>query len=150
MKELSVREILEYSRNIEQESFGFYTQVNRKFEDKELKALTAELAQSEEDHYNRICRLLEETEMTESDLSSAVSISREDYDFLVTTRALPKDPTPRWILETAFEREKSTGNVYRTLLSFTNLSEDVIEVFSDLILQEEGHAGKIKRKLDKL
>jgi len=150
MKELTVQEILGFSRDIEKESYSFYTRVETVTDDRELKTLAAELARSEEDHYNRICRLLEAARLPQEELSALVSLSAGDYEFLVTTRTMPEAPDVRWILETALAREISTGSVYRALLSFTNLSEDVIKLFSDLVLQEEGHAGIIRRKLERL
>ncbi|MCD6398268.1 MAG: ferritin family protein [Spirochaetaceae bacterium] len=144
MKEFTVKEILEYSRNIEQESYKFYKDAGPQFKDDELKKLADELATEEMGHYNRLNRLLENTKLTEEELNLKVQIKNSDYEMLIGTRSIPENPTALSILETAYQREVNTGNVYRTLISFTNLTDDLIETFSDLVNQEKGHANRIE------
>ena len=144
MKEFTVKEILEYSRNIEQESYSFYKDAVPKFDDDELKVLAEDLAKEEMGHYNRINKLLENTKLTEEEMDLKVRIKDSDHEMLISTREIPENPTPLSILETAYQREVNTESVYRTLISITNLSEDVIEIFTDLVNQEKGHANRIQ------
>ena len=144
MKEFTVKEILEYSRNIEQESYSFYKDAIPKFENDELKVLAEDLAKEEMGHYNRINKLLENTKLTEEEMNIKIQIKESDHDMLISTRKIPKNPTALSILEAAYQREVNTESVYRTLISITNLSEDVIETFTDLVNQEKGHANRIK------
>ncbi len=144
MKEFTVKEILEYSRNIEQESYSFYKDAVPKFDDNGLKVLAEDLAKEEMGHYNRINKLLENTKLTEEEMDLKVQIKDSDHEMLIATREIPENPTPLSILETAYQREVNTESVYRTLISITNLSEDVIEIFTDLVNQEKGHANRIK------
>ncbi len=144
MKEFTVKEILEYSRNIEQESYSFYKDAVPKFADDELKVLAEDLAKEEMGHYNRINKLLENTKLTEEEMDLKVRIKDSDHEMLISTREIPENPTPLSILETAYQREVNTESVYRTLISITNLSEDVIEIFTDLVNQEKGHANRIQ------
>ncbi len=149
MKEFTVKGILEYSRNIEQESYSFYKEAGQKLEDDELKLLAEELAKEEMGHYNRINKLLEDTKLTEEEMSVKVQIKESDHNMLISTRKIPENPTALSILEAAFQREKNTESVYRTLISMTNLTEDLIETFTDLVNQEKGHANRIESIMKK-
>jgi len=144
MREFTISEVLEYSKNIEKESYTFYTTVSQDVTASELKDVATELAEEELKHFNRINTLLKKNTLSKDAMDKRIQIKKEDYEYLVSTRELPDHVTPLSILETAYEREVKTESVYRTLLSFTDLSDDVVEVFSDLMLQEKGHASKIK------
>ena len=149
MKEFTVKGILEYSRNIEQESYKFYKDAGPQFKDDELIKLADELATEEMGHYNRLNKLLEDTKLSEEELNIKVQIQDSDHEMLIGTRNIPLNPTALSILETAYQREVNTGNVYRTLISLTNLTEDLIETFSDLVNQEKGHANRIESIMKK-
>ena len=64
MKEFTVSQVLEYSKNIEQESYDFYKSASAVLEDAELKELVLGLADEELKHYNRINKLLEKAALT--------------------------------------------------------------------------------------
>ena len=149
MKEFTVKGVLEYSRNIEQESYNFYKEAGSKLEENELKALAEELAVEEMGHYNRLNKLLENTKLTVEELNLKIHIKKSDHDMLVSTRKIPENPTALSILEAAYQREKNTESVYRTLISITDLSTDLIETFTDLVNQEKGHANRIKSIMKK-
>lgn len=72
-----------------------------------------------------------------------MSIKNEDYDFLVSTRDIPDNPDVLTVLKTAYEREVRTEGIYRTLLSFTDLVQEIVDMFTDLMAQEKGHASRI-------
>ncbi len=150
MREFTVEEILEFSRNIEMESYNYYTTAAKQLADSTLKVLVEDLAREELQHYKRFNRILENKTLNREELDTRISIARKDHDKLVETREMLKNPTPRFILETAYEREINTGNLYRTLTAFTNLSDDIIQTFSDLMDQEQGHANRISNLLKKL
>lgn len=149
MKELTVRGVLEFSRNIEMESYTFYTEAGKKFDDRELNAVLADLAEQEMKHYNKFNQLLENTKLTREELDMKVSISKEDHDTLVATPDLPESPSVIEVLETAYKRERNTESVYRTLSTMTNLSEDIVSTFDDLMVQEQGHANRISGLMEK-
>lgn len=149
MKDFTVKEILEYSRNIEQESYTFYKEAGPKLDDKELKVLAEELAIEEMGHYNRINKILENTKLTEEELNVKIQIKESDHEMLVATRKIPENPTALSILEAAYQREKNTESVYRTLISITDLSNELIETFTDLVNQEKGHANRIESIMKK-
>ena len=149
MKEFTVKGVLEYSRNIEKESYTFYKEAGQKLEDNDLKILAEELAIEEMGHYNRLNKLLEDTKLTEEELNFKIQIKESDHDMLVSTRKIPENPTAIAILEAAYQREKNTERVYRTLISITDLSTDLIETFTDLVNQEKGHANRIESIMKK-
>ena len=149
MKEFNVSEVLNYSRNIEKESYDFYTKAGSVLKDGELKKIASTLADEELKDYNRINTLLEKASLTAEEMNKRIKIKQEDYDHLVATRELPADSTTLLVLETAYQRELKTESVYRTLISFTDLSEDIIDTFSDLMAQEKGHANRIQSLMKK-
>ncbi len=149
MKEFTVKEILEYSRNIEQESYSFYKDAVPKFDNDNLKVLAEDLAKEEMGHYNRINKLLENTKLTEEEMDIKVQIKESDHNMLVATKEIPENPTALSILEAAYQREVNTESVYRTLISITDLSNDIIEIFTDLVNQEKGHANRISSIMKK-
>lgn len=144
MRDFTVFEVLEYSRNIEMESYNFYKTVSTDVSSTELKELAQELAEEELKHFNLISTLLEKGHLTSIDMDHVIQVKNEDIDHLVATKDLPTEPTPLSILETAYDRELKTESIYRTLLSFTDLAESIIETFSTLVAQEKGHATRIK------
>ncbi len=144
MKDFTVNEVLEYSKNIEKESYSFYKDAAVKFENEQLKTLAEELAKEEMGHYNRIMTLLENTKITQEEMNLRVQIKKEDHKILVETRKIPDNPTTLMILETAYQREINTESIYRTLISITDLPDSIVRLFTDLVNQEKGHANRIK------
>jgi rubrerythrin len=144
LKEFTVIGILEYSRNIEKESYSFYKEAELKLQDENLKSLVQDLAIEEMGHYNRINKLLEDNKLTEEEMNLKIQIKESDHDMLIVTRKIPENQTALSILEAAYQREKNTESVYRTLISITNLTTDLIQTFTDLVNQERGHANRIK------
>jgi len=100
--------------------------------------------------YKRFNRILEHKNLNREELDTRISLSRRDHDKLVETWEIAENPTPCSILETAYEREINTGNFYRTLTVITNLSDDVIQTFSDLMDQDQGHVNRISNLMKKL
>lgn len=144
MRDFTVSEVLEYSRKIEMESYDFYQLVSKDVSSNELKELAFELAEEELKHFNLISALLKRGQFTSVDMDKIIQIKNEDIDHLVATKDLPVNPTTLTILETAYNRELRTESIYRTMLSFTNLADDIVETFSMLMAQENGHASRIK------
>jgi rubrerythrin len=144
MTEFTVNQILEYSKNIEQESYKFYTDAAEKFENIQIKTILQNLAAIELKHYNRINALLDNSVLTDKEMAKKIQIENQDYNDLIKLKNFPADSTPLSILQMAHSREIKTENVYKTLLSFTDLTDDIIKTFSDLAKQEEGHALKLE------
>jgi rubrerythrin len=144
MKEIIVEEILNYSKKIELESYSFYKESVAVLESADLKSVAEDLAEEEMAHYNRLNQLLEGVKASEEDLNQKVQIAKAHYETLVATRQMPDNPTVADILEIAYQREVDTRAVYTSLATITDLSEPILKAFKDLMLQEEGHANRIK------
>ncbi len=147
MKEFSVEEIINFAQKIEEESYNFYKKANQTLTDPELKKLTEELSNAEIDHLNRLRKLTNESQLTKDDLSHRVNLNEEDYKRIINMKDFPQNPTAKDILEVALERERNTATTYRTFLSFTDLSQNIIDLFNYLTAQEEGHVKIIQNKL---
>ena len=150
MKEYSVEEVIKFSQQIEEESYKFYKEANGRFNDEELKKITDELARAEVDHLNRLRKLLKEAHLSEDDLKKQIKLEDTGYDKIVQAAKISDNASVKDVLETALEREISTANTYRMLNTFTNLSDEIIDVFNYLAAQEEGHVKIIENKLKKL
>jgi len=150
MKDLTVEGVIQFSQKIEQESYQFYKSSSLKLKDPHLNRLTDDLAAAEIDHLNRLRKLLDERRLSREELDQPVQLAEEDYQKIVATTEISDTATPRTILESALLREQNTESTYRMLLTFTNLSEEIIRVFEYLVNQEAGHVKIIRNKLENL
>ncbi len=150
MREFSAEEIIKFAQRIEEESYNFYRRANETLDDSELKKLTKELSNAEVDHLNRLRKLIDESQLTREELSQRLSLNDEDYQKIINMKDFPSNPTAKDILEVALEREKNTASTYRMFLSFTDLSDNIIDVFNYLTAQEEGHVKIIPNRLKSL
>ncbi|MBN2658173.1 MAG: hypothetical protein JXR86_14025 [Spirochaetales bacterium] len=149
MKEIIVEEILNYSKKIELESYSFYKESAIVLKEENLHDLAEELAEEEMGHYNRLNQLLEGIKASEEEMNKKVQIAKVHYETLVATRQMPDEPTVADILEIAYQREVDTKAVYTSLSTITDLSEEILKVFTELMNQEEGHAARIKGLMKK-
>ena len=78
MTDFTVKEVIEFSQTIEEESYRFYKESQEAVGSPELKKLTGELAESEMDHLNRLRQLLDETKLSEADLAQEWPEGEED------------------------------------------------------------------------
>ncbi len=146
MTDFSVEDIIHHSQNIEQESFAFYKSAEEKLKNESLIGLVRELAEAEIDHFNKLKSMLSEQKLSEQELKATVSLEEAGLDMIVKVRDIPENAEAREILSIALEREKKTKNLYRRLLAFTNISEDLTGTFEYLVNQEAGHVIKIETK----
>lgn len=150
MKTFSVEEIIKFSQRVEEESYSFYKEAESKVKRDDVKALTKELQQAEMKHLNKLKGLLQETKLTREELDAKISLEHDPEEMIVSLKTIPPDAGQQEILETALTREKNTEGLYRRLLAFTDLSEDVTSTFQYLVKQEQGHVVTIEQKLKEL
>lgn len=149
ISELSIKEILEFSKNIEQESCAFYQKASELPIDENVKKLCLQLSKEESVHYNNFEVLLGNARISEKELLVKVkNVNLEQR--LVQTHSITEKSTVKEILEIALMREERTYQLYNTMVSFTNIHEDVIRLFEDLQKQELGHANRIKEMLKQI
>lgn len=144
MNDLSIREIIEHSQRVEQESYAFYTQAVGIVRDEAVKPLLRELAEEEIRHYNLLGALLDQDKIDEADLAARVGLDTDLYNRFVKTHEITASSSQQEVLSIALERETNTEALYAMLLTFTNLSDEIIRVFENLRLQEVGHANRIR------
>ena len=150
MRELTIREIIEYASNIEAESHKFYTEASEKISHPETAQLAKELSEEETGHYNHLMDLINEKRLSSTQLDTIISGKEAIEDKMVKIDDITADSEPIDILEIALQREINTERLYTTYLTFTNLPENVIKVFEDLKHQEVGHQNRIKTLIKKL
>ncbi|MEA3392634.1 MAG: ferritin family protein [Candidatus Marinimicrobia bacterium] len=150
MKIFNVKEIIEYAIHIENESFVFYTNAAKLIEDTDIKALLVKLAGEEVDHQNRLRGLIDETKISPEFLLKEMEIDTTIMDRIVETSMIHGDASALDVLNVALEREKNTEQTYAMLMTLTQISEDVVEVFEDLRIQEQGHVNKIQARINRI
>jgi len=150
MKIFNVKEIIEYAIQIENESFEFYIRAAKNTAEGDVKDLLTKLSGEEIDHQNRLKALIDETKVNSELLLKEMEIDTAVMDRIVKTSLIPDNASPLEVLQVALQREKNTEQTYAMLMSLTQISDDVVEVFEDLRLQEQGHVNKIQARIDKL
>lgn len=150
MKEFSVEEIIQYSQRVEQESYSFYKEAETRVANRDVHPLLRELQDAEIDHLNKLKGLLDEKKMSKEELDTKLDLTIDPEVMIVSLDPMPDNPTPVTVLQTALQREKKTEALYRQLLAFTNLSEDITSVFTYLVNQEKGHVTIIENRLKRL
>jgi len=150
MKTFNVKEIIEYAIKIEKESFEFYNRAYEQVSDPDVKDLTVQLAGEEVDHQNRLRDLINKEKVDPELLLKEMQIDTEIMDRIVETSVIPINASPLNVLEIALERENNTEQTYAMLMTLSQITDDIVEVFEDLRKQEQGHANKIKARMKKI
>ena len=150
MKEFSVRDIILFSQRIEQESYDYYMKAKGILKKQELQDFVNDLALSELNHKARLARLLNEEKPADSELDKDLNAESPAYRKLVNSPDINENSTTEDILKTAVTREENTRDLYKMMISLTNIDPSIVKIFEDLVKQEEGHANVLKEKLKKL
>ncbi len=150
MRELTVKNIIEFAIQIEKESNAFYENAKNFVKEEDPKKLLTQLASEEIDHQNRLLALLNEKSLQPAELNKTHKLSRDLLDRIVQTAEIKENSSTLEILKIALERENNTKEYYAMLLTLSNIDENIVDIFSDLQAQEEGHARKIKQRMGKL
>ncbi len=150
MKIFNVKEIIEYAIQIEKESFEFYTRASEKVKAGEVNELLVQLSGEEVDHQNRLKGLIDESKVSPELLQKEMEIDTAVMERIVETSVIPVEAGALDVLKVALEREKNTERTYGMLMTLTQISDDVVEVFEDLRLQEQGHVNKIQARINKI
>lgn len=150
MEQLTVEQVIEFAQSVEKESYRFYTEAKDRLRDPGLVALCEELAEAEVDHLNRLKHLLDKPSVTAEELHKQVSFDTAEYRRVIASGRIGPDAKARAILEQALARERATASSYGMLVSITDLSGDVIDLFSYLAKQEQGHVTTIGNRIGRL
>jgi rubrerythrin len=147
MRELNLEEILKYAEKVETESYGFYTKAAGLVKEEEVIELVKQLASEEIDHQNSLRALRHEKQISDEDLNAKLKIEVDLFDRIINTEEITEKSTSRQVLQIALERENNTEKAYAMMMTFSNLPDNVINLFERLRQQEEGHAVKIQNRL---
>ena len=150
MKIFNLKEIIEYAIQIEKESFEFYTRASNDSKAEEVKDLLVQLAGEEVGHQNRLKSLIDDGKVTPETLLKEMEIDTTVMERIVETSVIQKGAVAIDVLKVALEREKNTEQTYAMLMTLTQISDDVVEVFEDLRFQEQGHVNKIEARINKI
>lgn len=150
MRELTIKEIIEYAIRIEKESFNFYNNAAKIVEDVKVKDLVSLLANEEINHQNRLEEILSEENGSSDNLYEKEEIDVSVMDKIVNNSEINPDSTSLEVLETALGREKNTEQTYAMLSTLSNISQEIIDIFDYLRLQEKGHVNKIQSRINKI
>ncbi len=145
MRNLTVKEIVNYAKDIEKGSFAFYTQALKNASENSIELLQ-ELAAEEEKHYNLLDNLLQNN--TEG-FDVVLSLDETILD-RASGATISEGATEREILEIAAQRELDTKKLYDMYLTFSELPSYIIELFESLSNQEQGHYNIIRSKIKAL
>ncbi len=149
MRELNLREIIEYAEKIELESFSFYKKATEIVNEPEVKDVLSQLAAEETGHYNRLRELLEEGKLSKEELEKTINMEKALLEMLINTDEIKSSFSAFDVLSIALTREKNTAKAYEMFKTFTALDDFALKVFEDLRLQEVGHVNKISARLKK-
>jgi len=150
MKEFTVQEVIEYAQDIEMESFRFYKATAGVLNDPETVELAEKLSREEEKHYNQLTGLLSGGISTPDELSRVVTLEKtDDLEEIISSSNIPGDATVREVLNLALEREKKTEQLYAMLLSLSNLSQTMIQVFEELRKFEQRHVDIVSAMIER-
>jgi len=148
MRELSLNEIIEYAEKIELESYTFYSKAKDIILNENVKDLLVQLANDETDHYNHLRNLRQKGALTQKELDQKISLDIDLFSAIVNTEKIEKDFTSKEVLNIALQREINTEQTYAMLMTLTQISDNVLDVFELLRKQEKGHVIKIQKKLN--
>jgi rubrerythrin len=95
-------------------------------------------------------KLIDEETVSSETLRKEMQVDTTIMDRIVETSVIPDEASSLDVLNVALEREKNTEQTYAMLQTLSNITDDIIEVFEDLRLQEVGHAKKIQARINKL
>lgn len=150
MRSLNLREIIEFSEKIELESYEFYKNSQNLVDEKEVKDLLILLANEETGHYNHLRELLNKGTLTAEELDLKLTLKEETLSKYVNTDKIKEGFSGIDVLKIALDRENKTEQLYAMFMTFTDISQKVLKIFTDLRNQEKGHANKISARLNNL
>ncbi|MDP8201560.1 MAG: ferritin family protein [Candidatus Tenebribacter burtonii] len=150
MKELTLKEIIEYAIKIEKESYSFYKKAENIVDDQNVKKLLILLANEEIDHQNRLLVLIDEEIVSAKELEKKRDVNISLMESIIATSNIVENCSSREVLKIALEREKNTEQSYSMLLTLSDISEEIVNIFDELRLQEKGHVQKIQNRINNL
>ena len=149
MRNLKVKEIIEYAKKLEHEAFSFYVTALKTASEK-TKELISELAVEEEKHYNLLDKLLNDKNITPNTFNTMLVVDTSLMKTLDESEKITESSTELEILNIAAQKELDTKALYTMYLTFDELPQNIFDIFENLANQEEGHYNTIQAKIKQL
>ncbi len=143
--DMKISDILKYSIKIEHESMLFYGKAASLDVNEPVKELLLQLEAEEVKHESRLSNILDSTPD-----GDAAGFDHDSLEKLIQNRVIPDGADARTVLGIALEREEHTRDFYRQVMTMTNLSADVVDLFTMLFNQESGHVKRVSNMIAKL
>ncbi len=146
MKFSSVREIIDYAIEKEEEARYYYIEASKYTDNQKIKELFESLAKEEENHK----KILEELNIEEiGKMVEGITLPKLKAEEIKVSRKYSPQMSPSEILEFAIEEEKKAYYLYTELEEISE-SKKIKDLFKFLAMQEASHRGKLEAELKNL
>ncbi len=146
MKFSSIREIIEYAKEKEEEARYYYSETAKYTNSQRIKELFERLAKEEENHK----KVLEELKIEEiSKQVEGVTLPKIKSEEIKVGMKYSPDMSPKELLEFAIEEEKKAFYLYTEMEEISE-SKKVKDLFRFLAMQEAYHKAKLENELENL
>ncbi|MGQ9618140.1 MAG: ferritin family protein [Candidatus Aminicenantia bacterium] len=142
----SIKEIIEYAKEKEEEARYYYTEAAKYTDNQDIKELFEKLAKEEENHK----KVLEELKIDEIGKKvEGISLPKlKSEDIRVGMKYSPQ-MSPKELLEFAIEEEKKAYYLYTELEEISE-TKKLRDLFRFLAMQEADHRAKLEDELANL
>ncbi len=146
MKFSSIKEIIDYAKEKEEEARYYYVEGAKYTDNQNIKELFERLAKEEENHK----RVLEELKIEEIGRKvEGVTLPKIKSEDIKVSRKYSPNMSPQELLEFAIEEEKKAFYLYTEMEEISE-SKKVKDLFKFLAMQEAYHKAKLEDELENL
>ncbi len=146
MKFSSIKEIIDYAKEKEEEARYYYIEASKYTDNKNIKELFERLAKEEENHK----KVLEDLKIEEiSKQVEGVTLPKIKSEDIKVSKKYSPNMSPKELLEFAIEEEKKAFYLYTEMEEISE-SKKVKDLFRFLAMQEAYHKAKLEDELENL
>lgn len=146
MKFSSIKEVIDYAKEKEEEARYYYIEASKYTEDQNIKELFERLAKEEENHK----KVLEELKIEEiGKVVEGITLPKIKSEDIKVSRKYSPDMSPQELLEFAIEEEKKAFYLYTEMEEISE-SKKIKDLFKFLAMQEAYHKAKLEDELENL
>lgn len=146
MKFSSIKEVIDYAKEKEEEARYYYIEASKYTEDQNIKKLFERLAKEEENHK----KVLEELKIEEiGKVVEGITLPKIKSEDIKVSRKYSPDMSPQELLEFAIEEEKKAFYLYTEMEEISE-SKKIKDLFKFLAMQEAYHKAKLEDELENL
>lgn len=146
MKFSSIKEVIDYAKEKEEEARYYYIEASKYTEDQNIKKLFERLAKEEENHK----KVLEELKIEEiGKVVEGITLPKIKSEDIKVSRKYSPDMSPQELLEFAIEEENKAFYLYTEMEEISE-SKKIKDLFKFLAMQEAYHKAKLEDELENL